>query len=609
MGGYHDFYPGSGYNKSSEYGESFLGFAYRTPASDFGVTTDPRSANQLKAVADKINTGAGVIEITAITPDVLENIPNQHLDEINRLRKLTGVNLTFHGPLIEATGISQQGWDETKRLHAERQLSIAVERSHKIDPDGNVIVTLHTTNGLPELIGKEKTPDGKEQIQDLWVVDEREGRFHTIKKPKENHLLKENQDSYKALDEYNKHQWEKQLVGVGFHAYTGEKEIDQSFRIAEAKSNGLVKKEDLIKLYQEARTPEGQKKLKDYTPETQKAIQEAFNDLNHGEIYIKDAYADLQNSFNQAYESAKKHSPQDLKRLNEYREQIMGKIKEGMTNDILKLPELAAEVVKGTKLLSTLASPPKTFTPLQEFALDKASDTYSNVAFSAFKKFGKTAPIISLENPPAGGGLSRGQDLKELVQKTREKFVNSAVDKLKMNKDEAEKQAEKLIGVTWDVGHINMLRKYGYTEKDIVKETAQVKEMIKHVHLSDNFGMEHTELPMGMGNVPTKEHLELINKYNKQVKKIIETGPWYQHFQRTPLPDTLAAFGSPIYSMGMAPYWNQSQTGQLGGAYFSGYGLNPELHHSIYGSGFSTLPVELGGQQSGRSRMSGNPME
>jgi len=37
--------------------------------------------------------------------------------------------------------------------------------------------------------------------------------------------------------------------------------------------------------------------------------------------------------------------------------------------------------------------------------------------------------------------------------------------------------------------------------------------------------------------------------------------------------------------------------------------MNPDIHHSIYGSGFSNLPVELGGQMQGRSRMSGNPME
>ena len=93
----------------------------------------------------------------------------------------------------------------------------------------------------------------------------------------------------------------------------------------------------------------------------------------------------------------------------------------------------------------------------------------------------------------------------------------------------------------------------------------------------------------------------------KKVKQIVETGNWYQHFQTTPFAETLSAFGSPIYGMKMSPYWNQAYSTQS--PYFSGYGFNPEIHHSIYGSGFSSLPVELGGQLSGRNRLSGSPME
>jgi hypothetical protein len=45
------------------------------------------------------------------------------------------------------------------------------------------------------------------------------------------------------------------------------------------------------------------------------------------------------------------------------------------------------------------------------------------------------------------------------------------------------------------------------------------------------------------------------------------------------------------------------------GGYFSGYGdSNPSVHHSVYGSGFTTLPRELGGNIPGtQSRFSGTP--
>ena len=252
-------------------------------------------------------------------------------------------------------------------------------------------------------------------------------------------------------------------------------------------------------------------------------------------------------------------------------------------------------------------SPPQIFKPLDEFAQEKTIQTFGDVAFNSYKKFGDKAPIITIENPPIGGAFSRGKELKEIVEKSREKFVERAVEK-GMSKSEAKAQAEKLLGVTWDVGHINMLRKYGYEAKDIIKETEEVADLVKHVHLSDNFGFEHTELPMGMGNVPMKEIMEKLPE--KDVKKIIEAGNWWQHFKTSPFQQTLEAVGSPIYSMQMAPSWNQ--TLGLYQGYYGGMGpIFPQIHYETLGAGFSQLPAELGGQRPGATggRMSGRPME
>jgi len=114
---------------------------------------------------------------------------------------------------------------------------------------------------------------------------------------------------------------------------------------------------------------------------------------------------------------------------------------------------------------------------------------------------------------------------------------------------------------------------------------------------------------MGMGNVPTKPMLDAISKYNKKVKKIVETGQWFEPFKITPFKQTMEAFGSPIYSMQMSPHWNQAPAISGAGGYFAGLGTNPDLHHSMYGAGFSNLPMELGGETAGRSRVSGNPLE
>ena len=133
--------------------------------------------------------------------------------------------------------------------------------------------------------------------------------------------------------------------------------------------------------------------------------------------------------------------------------------------------------------------------------------------------------------------------------------------------------------------------------------------------MSDNFGLENVELPMGMGNVPTKGHFEILSKYAKgRLRAISETGDWHSTQpgalgmgKITPVRETLTGMGSPMYPMMMAPYWNQTP---FSGYYFAGIGAtNPEIHHQYFGSGFTNLPIELGGQMGGKNRLSGAPME
>jgi hypothetical protein len=157
-----------------------------------------------------------------------------------------------------------------------------------------------------------------------------------------------------------------------------------------------------------------------------------------------------------------------------------------------------------------------------------------------------------------------------------------------------------------------MLRRYGYDSEDILKETKKVAKLVKHVHLSDNFGFEHTELPMGMGNVPIKEIMQNLGKEGFKGKKVVEALSWWQHFSpggktNHALVPTMRAFGSPVYGMEMGPYWNQV-SGTMGG--YLGFPMSylPEKHFSMYGTGFSSLPEELGGQIPGtQSRFSGTP--
>jgi len=616
MGGDYSFYKSSKYGLDSDEAVSPLGFEYGKTfsAGDFGLTVDGRTAHQLKAVSDKLSTGTKVVELSAIEPGVLEYTPKQQFKEIERLKKLVGAEITFHGPLIEASGITQSGWDQTKREQVERQLFNAVEKSRMVGE--NTIFTLHSAHGLPDMKAEVITEENGKKVKkltELWVVDERDNKFSTLK-PQYNFLMDEKPDAEKELKKLNEDTWTKALTQLSFHAHQGEQAIRQALREYQTAHGELpypLKSEnDITNFYKTLQTEEGQKAFqKEFSPEQQKKVNHIMGEVNYGQIYVQDAYHELQNLFNKAWVTAEKdNKKEDLEKLRKYREELQPKIRE-IRDDPAKIAELGEEVMNGVKLLSTLSETPKIFKPLSEFAIDKSSETYSNLAYKAYKKFGDSAPIISIENPPAGGGLSKAEDLRELVKETRKKFEEQAI-KDGLSKSEAKEKAEKFIGATWDVGHINMIRKFGYSKEDVIEQTKIIAPFVKHVHLSDNFGLEHTELPMGMGNVPTKEMLDAISKYNSKVKKIIETGGWYQHFKKSPLTETFQAFGSPVFGSEPVSWTNAYGIGGAG-PYFSGYGMNPDIHHNLYGAGFTTLPQELGGQAPGRggSRFAGNPME
>lgn len=635
-----NFYAGADYGLNADYGKQFsteLFPTYRFSAGAFGIPTDPRSANQLKAVSDKLNTGAKTIEVSGITAATWETVPEHHLEEIYRLKKLVGSDLTFHGPLIDPTGFTRQGWDQSHRTEAERQMWQSVERAHKMDPKGNLLVTFHSSNGLPDAesmvmqevvnpnTGKKEM---KEVIKDVIVIS-RTGQVDRLN-PTPNYLKGDNgeigtieQQKKKIaefIDKQNKDTWYRELQGLSYHAYAGASQVKATLagRELDEEIKHATKEEQWLDIYRKyLKTKDMSKALEIVGEPVKPFVEKQLQSLEHGDLYLRDAYQMFQRLYNSAYEAALKDKDrdktraEDLKRLEEFRSKI------GHVLPTVEEPENLKKfgdlLLQGVDVLRSI-EPPKSVVQFRDFAVDQSSETFANIAFNAYKNFKDSAPVISVENPPAGGLLSRGKDLRDVVQASRKKLSERLMKEQHLSPRDAEKQAEKLIGVTWDVGHINMIKKHGYDDKQLVKETEEVGKFINKIHLSDNFGMEHTELPMGMGNVPTKEMFEIMKKYNSkvdQVKKIIETGNWFgpQGFgNTTPFAESLRSFGSPIYSMKMSPYWNQAY-GAAGG-YFTGYGQTlPEQHFSMYGAGFSNMPKELGGQLSGRSRVGGTPME
>lgn len=615
MSSYEFFYPGT---KSNLDPNSEFSTGYKMNFGGMGVSTDPRMGNQIQEISNKLNTGIKNIEIEGLQPDIFDSIPKQQLKEMNRLAKLTGSEATLHGPLIEASGYDRQGWSEAGRVAAETQIKSVMDRAHEISPDGNMPVTFHSTAMLPsgrEMAMEKVEGERKAVPKEVYIVDPRSGQIVTALKPTERYFpgepsLKEF-DPEKEIVRMSKDQWSQELGNINFSALRGEETVrrlinDETPRLKKLGVLSEGKESDadtLLEGYAESRkNPEEYNRL---SKEERKIAEDSYRELDHASIFLKDSYRGLKEMYNRAYKESGSDSP-DRAKLDAYANSIKNRIKD-IESSPEKLQEFAEVIQEGIKLLNGIETP-KIFKPLNEFVIEKSATTFGNAAFYAWQKYGDKAPIVSIENPPAGSGLSTGQELKELAETARKKFVDKAVIE-GVSKSEAEDAAKKLIGVTWDVGHINMLRKFGYDKDDILKETEAVKKLVKHVHLSDNFGMEHTELPMGMGNVPIKEIMEKLGKEGYDAKKIIEAGNWWQHIKTPPIVPTLEAFGSPVYPMAAQPGWNQA-AGTYGNYFAFPSAYMPEQHFALYGAGFSGLPQELGGQIPGKgNRLTGTPME
>lgn len=594
------FYGGKPYSLTPVYRNS----AGYSTASQIGTSVDARTANQIKEVSEHLNSGIKVIEVAGHDAGVFESIPKDHLKELNRLSKLTGAELTLHGPMIDPSGITQHGWDKLNQQAAQAQLWSAIERSHDLKPDGNINVTLHaSTVGLPaaEMMVKEGK-EGKPRMVSMLTVNESTGQIGQIKEEEKYFGGKGGKpvafDAQKELEEQNKDAWMKTVTNLNFASERGYQDVHRGLQIMKDNPLQSLSEKEIESMKMD---PKVMAQMKG-------EYETAGREIEHGKLYLMEAYRNTKDLYNQIY---KKASEDEKKKLNAYAEKITPIIN---NFENLKKPDelqkFADVVEEGVKLMTEVK--PQIFTPLKKFATEKTAETVSNLAWKAYDKFHETAPVISLENHPAYASLlTTGEELRDVVKESRKLFVQKAV-KQGLSEGEAEDQAKKLIGATWDVGHINMLRKYGYTDKELIEETKKVAPYVKKVHLSDNFGYEHTELPMGMGNVPIQKMMEKLGEKGFEGPKIVEALQWWQHFSpggkmNPPYVPTLQAFGAATYEGG--PSWNHVYGGVPGG-YFSGYGtMLPEQHFQMYGAGFSSLPMELGGQVPSKdSKFSGTPM-
>jgi sugar phosphate isomerase/epimerase len=640
---YESFYGGGVSSLSPDYG-NFTG--YRMSASALGFPGSPQTANQLGETVNALKQGVKAFEVSMLVPDTTEVIPKQHFEEMRALMKLSGVKPSVHGPVIDASGFTDKGWGgDEGRLDNERRMFDAIEKAHMLDPKGNIPIVFHSSNGAP---GAEWRPGKKEWGEDEFVMEKgaainretgqtiqikREYKFRPgIPESLDQSVRAEKRgleivpeappgllfSAEGSIASANLGEWENKLSEVAQMNKHAEEIIGPApFRLRKYQNAAITPDNRFVDI----NTGE---ELEGFDEEGKQ--EKSYEQIRKAGLFLDNAELAFKGAFHNAFKYGTSEQKEKLRALStDYAEKmgvasevlrdkkgrklinVWGPVKRQMlldkyTNDLREMTDQD----RGGKT-------PQIFQESTKFAMGKASDTFGNLAMKSYEKFGGSAPTIAIENMFQGFAFSRAEDLKPLVEKSRKKFVDQLVDKKNISREKAEEIAEKQLGVTWDVGHLNVLKKKGFTDKDIFAQTKLIskdKTMVKHVHLTDNFGFADSHLAPGMGNVPLKGILKELEKTGRlgEMRKIVEAGAFVQHFKKSPHPWTMAALGSPLYGMKNAPYWNQAM--DVSGSYFGGYGMtNPPTHHQYFGAGFTTMPVELGGQMpGGQSRFGGTPM-
>ena len=615
--------------------DSSMDSKYYFTASQLGATTSVQVANQIGELNSRLNQGLRAVEIGAMNQRILDQVPKEHFTEIKRLSELTGAKPSIHAPIqdLDLAGFTQQGWDPFEQERSIQKLGSVIERAHMMDPNGNVPITIHGGGGAVQrwksegLFKEVRDEEGEPKIvpspdsrSEMTLVNQHTGQMQGVRYKMRKYVGREEEVPWtpeRQMDNMNKTSWDREK----FELLDYKKKMDEKERM----THQLLVQENYPALLERHKTktllPGDEERLMrvenelqdDFTfkNETYQVIRSSVEDMyerfekypykkgpeaTDAQIYKKNIYP----KFKEQFEEGKKK----IEKVSEEYQQIREKVAKNPTamDQLLKKREELNKLYNDqTEILrrSTSDMPaPRLWQPVEEFSKEKVSTSVAEAAAKAFNTYGKNTPMVLLENVYPEFALSRAESLKETIEEARKKFVEKLKEKL--GEPEAKKQAEKLIGATWDVGHIYQLRKSGYTNEQIEEEARKIGPFVKHLHITDNFGFEDSHLPPGLGEVNIKEQLKAIEMKQgeekfRELRGIVEAGEFVANYKEVPHLYALSHFNSPLYVDDAGPRWDQIWESQ--GHYPGGYGeFLPQKYFDLYGSpGFIQLPAALGG--------------
>ncbi|MBU0906530.1 MAG: hypothetical protein KKE05_00065, partial [Nanoarchaeota archaeon] len=397
---------------------------YPISSGTLALAQDPRTANVLQAVSDRIASGVKNVEVVMLK-EISDAMPKQHLDELNRMSKLTGVDMSIHGPVIDVTGLSQQGFSEAEREMAERKVLQTLQRSHQVDPDSNINVTFHSAEGIPgsQPLAPHKRfevesriePGEKVEIKSkkIIAVDQETGQMAVLDEDTKYYpggpVKKEILYPEEMLDVHNHSAWDNMLTKIEFN----RENIDRIMHDVHTRDRDKFLHN--IELQSREEKPEPLT-VEEYAQ--QKKIYSASS-------YAKEAELAAKSAFDRAYKYGTQEDRDFLDKLSKQYGEMLGMTEKGQRTLVSLDPIIRADALQGLiKGLENLQ--PKLSVPVDEFALKQSAKTFGNAAFESYKEFKDKSPTLVIENPPAGFGLSTGEDIANIVKESRRQFIEQA---------------------------------------------------------------------------------------------------------------------------------------------------------------------------------------
>src|SRR3989344_2636231 len=423
---------------------------YYTSAGSIGGTTSINTPNQLAELGLRLNAGVKNVEISGpLDPNQFEQVPLTHLKEMRRLAKLTDSTVSLHAPMIDLGGFTDQGWNEVERAKTESVVAGIIDKAMVLDPKGNIPITIHTNRSTPAYYWQKglDVPEGKKPLDynTMIAIDQDTGQLLPLKYEKKQYpgetkiWMPE-----ERLRSANKTQWDNEKLKV-FSYLKDKRELDERYKTA---AKGL---KEFIEKYRK------QEKFKKEYAET------------HGNEIVKKVIPP------EVIEKLREKNINPINVINPKQIQIAINQK--------AMEKFGGDYLADDALLHELRDvpAPRQFIPVDEFAKHKVAETVVNSAMYGFEralkdtkdvdKDMKKAPILAIENWYPETILSRGESFRDFLQEARDNFAKELQEKKKIDKDKAKEIAENLIGATWDVGHIYMMRRFVH-DKDKATQLA-----------------------------------------------------------------------------------------------------------------------------------------